>query len=115
MAKNSEKIGVIVAQVGTPEAPTKQALKPYLKNFLSDERMIDMPRWLWLPILHGIILNTRHSKVAKHYEDIWTKRGSPLLDLSRAQVKGLPSRLGSKYEVRLGFAYVEPSIGIAMK
>ena len=73
MTKQSQKIGVVLAQVGTPEAPTRQALYPYLKNFLSDERIIDAPRWWWLPLLHGVILRSRPAKMAKHYQDIWTK------------------------------------------
>lgn len=113
--KQSEKIGVILAQVGTPEAPTKEALYPYLKNFLSDDRMIDSPRWWWLPLLHGIILRTRPARIAKHYADIWTKKGSPLHTLSQAQVDGVQKRLGKKYKVLLGFAYVEPSMNSAMK
>ncbi|MCA9338003.1 ferrochelatase [Candidatus Saccharibacteria bacterium] len=112
---SSQKIGVIVAQVGTPEAPTKKALYPYLKKFLSDDRMIDAPRWVWLPILHGIILRTRPAKIAKHYADIWTRRGSPLLDMSQKQVAGIQKRLGKNFDVVLGFAYVEPSMESAME
>lgn len=115
MNTTREKIGVVLAQVGTPEAPTKKALKPYLKNFLSDERIIDSPRWYWLPILHGIILRRRPAKIAHHYKDIWTKDGSPLLVYSRAQVAGLQKRLGSKFKVVLGFAYAEPSMKSAME
>ncbi len=115
MMKKTEKIGVVLAQVGTPEAPTKEALHPYLKNFLSDERIIDASRWWWLPLLHGVILRTRPAKMAHHYADIWTKKGSPLLDLSQRQVAGVQKRLGKKYKVVLGFAYVEPSMNSAMK
>lgn len=113
--KQSSQIGVILAQVGTPEAPTKEALYPYLRNFLSDERIIDSPRWWWLPLLHGVILRSRPAKMAKHYQDIWTKKGSPLLTLSQAQVAGVQKRLGKNYKVVLGFAYVEPSMNSAMK
>ena len=113
--QQSQTIGVILAQVGTPEAPTKQALTPYLKNFLSDERIIDLPRWWWLPLLHGVILRRRPARIAKHYQDIWTKKGSPLLQLSQAQVKGVQKRLGTQYKVVLGFAYVEPSMNSAMQ
>lgn len=111
----SSKIGVILAQVGTPEQPTKESLRPYLKNFLSDERIIDTPRWYWLPILHGIILQTRPKKIAKHFEEIWTKDGSPLLVHSLAQVKGVQKRLGGKFNVKLGLAYAEPSMHTAMQ
>jgi protoporphyrin/coproporphyrin ferrochelatase len=110
-----QKIGVILAQVGTPEAPTKQALKPYLRAFLSDERIIDSPRWQWLPILHGIVLQRRPAKIAKHFEEIWTDKGSPLLIISQAQVKGVQKRLGSRYVVKLGFAYAEPGMNTAMQ
>lgn len=113
--KQSDKIGVILAQVGTPEAPTKEALYPYLRNFLSDERIIDSPRWWWLPLLHGVILRSRPAKMAKHYQDIWTKKGSPLLALSQVQVAGVQKRLGNHYKVVLGFAYVEPSMNSAMQ
>lgn len=111
----STKIGVILAQVGTPEAPTKKALRPYLKHFLDDERIIDTPRWYWLPILHGIILQIRPKKVAHHFEEIWTKKGSPLYIDSMKQVKGVQQRLGKKYNVKLGFAYAEPSMKTAMQ
>ncbi len=114
MAENP-KIGVIVAQVGTPEAPTKEAIYPYLKNFLSDDRIIDAPRWQWLPILHGIVLRTRPRKVARYYSEIWTRRGSPLRDISMKQVKGIQQRLGNNYKVVLGLAYAEPSITVAME
>lgn len=110
-----QKIGVILAQVGTPEAPTKQALKPYLRAFLSDDRMIDSPRWWWLPLLHGVILQRRPAAVAKHFQEIWTDKGSPLLLTSRAQVRGVQKRLGSQFVVKLGFAYAEPGMNTAMQ
>ena len=115
MPNKTEKIGVVLAQVGTPEAPTKEALYPYLKNFLSDERIIDSPRWWWIPFLNGVILRTRPAKMAHHYQDIWTKKGSPLHALSQAQVNGVQKRLGNGYKVVLGFAYVEPSMNSAMR
>lgn len=111
----SSKIGVILAQVGTPAAPTKKALKPYLKQFLSDERIIDSPRLLWLPVLHGIILRVRPKRIAHHFADIWTPKGSPLLIHSMAQVKGVQKRLGKKFVVKLGLAYADPSMNTAMQ
>jgi len=113
--KPKPRIGVVLAQIGTPEAPTEEALRSYLGKFLSDERIIDSPRWWWLPVLHGAVLRKRPAAMARHYEDIWTRHGSPLLDFSRAQVAGVQERLGPRYEVVLGFAYAEPSMRSAMQ
>ncbi|NKB67362.1 MAG: ferrochelatase [Candidatus Latescibacteria bacterium] len=107
-------IGVLVAQLGTPEAPTAKALKPYLRQFLSDPRVIDLPRWKWLPILHLFILTRRPARSAALYQNIWRPEGSPLLLYSRAQAEGLQQRLGSQYRVVLGMRYGEPSIARAM-
>ena len=79
------KIGVLLTNLGTPDAPTKKALKIYLQEFLSDKRVIELPNWKWKPILNGIILNTRPGKVAKAYESIWTDEGSPLLVTTNKQ------------------------------
>lgn len=111
---NLNKIGVILAQVGTPEAPTKSALRTYLKKFLSDKRVVDYPRWWWLPLLHGVILNTRPAKSAEAYREIWTDNGSPLLIHSQGQVAGVQERLGVQYRVALGLAYSTPSIADAV-
>ena len=75
---SSPKIGVLLTNLGTPDAPTKAALKTYLKEFLSDPRVIEPPppRWLWLLILNGIILNTRPKKSAKKYQSVWNLYGS---------------------------------------
>lgn len=72
------KIGVLLINLGTPDAPTAKALRPYLKQFLSDPRVIEIPRWIWWFILHGIILNTRPRKSAEKYAQIWMPEGSPL-------------------------------------
>ena len=71
-------IGVLLCNLGTPDEPTRKAVKRYLAEFLSDPRIVELPRILWLPILHGIILNTRPSRSAHAYSKIWTKSGSPL-------------------------------------
>ncbi|MEO8992568.1 MAG: ferrochelatase [Nitrosospira sp.] len=70
--------GILLVNLGTPEAPTAQALRPYLKQFLSSPRVIEFPRWVWWPILNGIILNTRPKKSAEKYALIWMAEGSPL-------------------------------------
>ncbi|MBB5019858.1 ferrochelatase [Chitinivorax tropicus] len=74
----AQRIGVLLINLGSPAAPTKQALKPYLREFLSDQRIVELPGWLWQPILRGIILNTRPKHSAEKYAAIWTKDGSPL-------------------------------------
>ncbi|GJL72567.1 MAG: ferrochelatase [Nitrosomonas sp.] len=75
---SQKKTGVLLINLGTPEAPTAQAVRPYLREFLSNRRIIEIPKWLWLPILHGIILNFRPKKSAEKYAQIWMPEGSPL-------------------------------------
>ncbi|SFN81905.1 ferrochelatase [Nitrosospira briensis] len=70
--------GILLVNLGTPDAPTAQALRPYLKQFLSNPRVVEIPRWAWWPILNGIILNTRPKKSAEKYAQIWMPEGSPL-------------------------------------
>jgi protoporphyrin/coproporphyrin ferrochelatase len=114
-SKSNPRIGVLVAQLGTPDAPTPGALRPYLKQFLSDRRVIDYPAWVWQPILRGIILVTRPRRSARLYNRIWLKDGSPLLVYSNAQVDGLQTRLGDDYRVILGMTYGNPSIASAIQ
>lgn len=110
----SHKIGVLIGQLGTPDAPTAKALRPYLKQFLSDMRVIDYSPFLWQPLLRGIILNTRPRKSAKLYARIWLKEGSPLLVYSQQQAEKLQTLLGNKFRVILGMRYGNPSIGSAI-
>ena len=110
----SDRIGVLVAQLGTPDAPTAQAVRPYLRQFLSDQRVIDYPAWAWQPILRGMILRTRPARSARLYARIWMPEGSPLRVYSDAQVEGLQARLGSLYSVVLGMTYGSPSIESAL-
>src|SRR5437667_54226 len=72
------KTAVLLVNLGTPDAPTPRAVRRYLKQFLSDPRVIEIPRALWLPILHGLVLNTRPRKSARKYASIWSSEGSPL-------------------------------------
>lgn len=72
------RTGILLVNLGTPDAPTAQALRPYLKQFLSNPRVIEMPQWAWWPILNGIILNTRPKKSAEKYAQVWMPEGSPL-------------------------------------
>jgi ferrochelatase len=115
MTNVSRPIGVLVAQLGTPDAPTPQALRPYLRQFLSDMRVIDYHPLLWQPILRGIILRSRPKRSARLYARIWMKEGSPLLHYSKAQTEGLQARLGGEYRVVLGMRYGQPSITQAMR
>lgn len=112
---NQPPVGVILAQIGTPDAPSAKAVRPYLKRFLSDRRIIDYHPLLWQPLLRGIILRTRPRRSAKLYQEIWMKEGSPLLVHSRAQQTALQSLLGSRYQVELGLAYSEPSMQQAFR
>lgn len=107
---NSGKIGVLVVNLGTPDAPDPQAVKRYLKEFLSDPRVIEIPAIIWQVILRGIILNTRPKKSAKAYAKVWTDRGSPLLAITQDQAIGLQQCLGERVMVRHAMRYGRPSI-----
>ncbi len=110
----SDKIGVLLVNLGTPDAPTAPAVRRYLREFLSDERIVDLPRPLWLPVLHGIILNTRPAKTAKAYAAIWRDEPaeSPLLYYTRAQATGLANSFADEAEIVVDFAmrYGSPAI-----
>ena len=73
------KIGVLLTNTGTPDAPTSSAIRHYLKEFLSDSRVVQIPRFIWWPILYGFILRFRPKRSLKLYQEIWTDQGSPLL------------------------------------
>jgi protoporphyrin/coproporphyrin ferrochelatase len=105
------RIGVLLVNLGTPEAPTPKAVKRYLKQFLSDRRVVELPALLWQPILRGIILNTRPKKSAANYAKVWTDKGSPLAFHTVAQADALTARMGGAVIVRHAMRYGEPSIG----
>ncbi len=88
------KIGVLLVNLGTPDAPEKQAVKRYLKQFLSDKRVVEIPSIIWQPILRGIILNTRPAKSAEAYGLVWTEDGSPLAFYTRKQAEKLAGKIG---------------------
>ncbi|MXX41356.1 MAG: ferrochelatase [Gemmatimonadetes bacterium] len=115
MPASSSKIGVLVAQLGTPQAPTARALRPYLRQFLSDPRVIDLHPLRWYPILYLFVLTRRPARSAALYANIWTDEGSPLMVHSQAQTRGLQERLGASYRVVLGMRYGEPSIERAVQ
>jgi ferrochelatase len=111
--------GVLLTNTGSPAAPTPEALKPYLAEFLADRRIVNLPRWLWLPILHMIILNTRPQRSARLYQNIWTEAGSPLMTIVARQEAGLQTRLEDRLSgpVRVvsGMRYGQPSIKMALE
>ena len=81
------KTGILLTNLGTPDEPTTHSLRTYLKQFLSDGRVIETPKAIWWLILNGIILNTRPAKSAKNYRSVWTEEGSPLLVNTQKQKK----------------------------
>ncbi len=110
----SVKSGVLLVNLGTPQAPTPSAVKRYLKQFLSDRRVVDVPRFIWWPLLRGVILPLRSPRVAKLYQSIWMEEGSPLMVYSRRQEKALSAALGD-VPVALGMSYGQPSLDSAVQ
>lgn len=110
----SKKIGVLITNLGTPDSPTTAALRPYLKEFLSDPRVVEVPRLIWWMILNFIILRIRPRRSAKAYETVWTDEGSPLLAITKAQADALSEKCRKEYgdDVVVEFAmrYGNPSI-----
>lgn len=99
------RVGVLLVNLGTPEAPTAKALRPYLKQFLSEPRIVEFPRWLWWFILNGIILNIRPAKSAGKYEQIWTAEGSPLKVHTERQTAQVAALLGEQVDSPLVVEY----------
>ncbi len=113
------KVGVLITNLGTPDAPKTKELRRYLEEFLSDPRVIELPRWKWWPILHGIVLRTRPKKSAEAYESVWTEEGSPLLTYTKQQCEGLKKRLQFRYgehiEVAYAMRYGNPSVSSVLE
>ncbi len=120
----SPRVGVLLVNLGTPDAPTPSALWRYLAQFLTDPRVIEIPPAMWKPILYGVVLATRPAASAKKYATIWTKDGSPLLVHSVKQKTLLQGYLGQRLKgaglsadlcpVEVGMRYGEPSVGAAL-
>ena len=104
------KLGALLINLGTPEAPEPAAVRAYLAEFLSDRRVIEIPAIAWQPILRGIILRTRPRKSAEAYAQIWTEHGSPLAAITRRIAEDLQARLGDVAIVRHAMRYGRPSI-----
>lgn len=107
------KTGILLANLGTPDAPTPDAVKRYLRQFLSDKRVVDTPRLLWWPLLRGVILPLRAPRVAKLYQSVWMDEGSPLMVYSRRQQQALAARLPDT-PVALGMSYGSPALESAV-
>ncbi|HDZ0635709.1 ferrochelatase [Klebsiella pneumoniae] len=107
------KTGILLANLGTPDAPTLGAVKRYLRQFLSDKRVVDTSRLLWWPLLRGVILPIRSPRVAKLYQSVWMEEGSPLMVYSRRQQQALAARLPDT-PVALGMSYGSPSLASAV-
>lgn len=112
------KVGILLANLGTPDAPTAKVLRPYLRQFLSDTRVVEIPRIIWWFILNCIILVIRPKKSAEKYASVWTKEGSPLLVHTQKQALLLRGFLGQKikspFTVELGMSYGNPSMASAI-
>jgi len=112
-------LGVLITNLGTPEAPTPRAIRKYLAEFLWDPRVVEIPRPIWWLILHGIILRTRPRAKSGDYEKIWTDEGSPLLVISKQQREALQTKLSNlcsgPVKVELAMRYGQPSIASALE
>ena len=115
----ARKTAVLLVNLGSPESPTTRAVRKYLKQFLSDPRVVEIPRALWLPLLHGIILNTRPKRSAEKYARIWGNAGAPLAAHTRSQAellqRALQQRIASPFSVEFAMRYGEPSIGATLR
>ena len=113
-----ESLGVLVVNLGTPDEPSPGAVRRYLRQFLSDPRVVEIPRPIWLMILYGFILPFRPKQSAEAYSKIWTDDGSPLLliseDITRSLQDALKQRFSGPVHAALGMSYGKPSIPAAL-
>src|SRR5579862_949548 len=114
----AERIGILLVNSGTPEAPTAAGVRRFLRRFLSDPRVVELPRLVWLPLLYGVILPLRPARIAPKYRRIWSEAGSPLRDLSEQLRKELSGALARQVlaplSVELGMLYSPPSVREAL-
>lgn len=109
------KIGVLLINLGTPDAPEVRAVRRYLAEFLSDPRVVEIPAIAWKPILHGIILRTRPKKSAEAYNQVWTNEGSPLAVIAKRQAQALRQRMRDEGVVEYAMRYGNPGIARAIE
>lgn len=104
------KVGVLLVNLGTPDAPDPTSVRRYLREFLSDRRVVEIPRLVWQPILHGAILTTRPKKSAHAYSQVWTEEGSPLAVHTRATAQAMQAAMGDGVVVDWAMRYGNPDI-----
>ena len=109
------KLGVLLVNLGTPDAPDARAVRRYLAEFLSDRRVVEIPPLLWQPILRGAILTTRPKKSAHAYAQVWGEDGSPLAAITAAQALALQARLGAGVTVAHAMRYGKPALGAELQ
>ena len=105
------KVGVLLINLGTPNRPEPGAVRLYLREFLSDPRVVEIPRFIWQPILRGIILRSRPRKSAHAYRQVWTEEGSPLAAISARQARALEGAFGPDVLIDFAMRYGAPAIG----
>ncbi|MDK4689632.1 ferrochelatase [Kingella negevensis] len=109
-----QQVGVLLINLGTPAVPTAEAVRPFLRKFLSDSRVIELSPFIWQPILHGFVLPFRSKKSAHAYEKVWLKEGSPLDVFTHRQLEGLRERLPEHVHCAYAMTYSEPSVHEAL-
>ena len=105
-----DRVGVLLVNLGTPDAPDARSVRRYLAEFLSDRRVVEIPPLLWQPILRGLVLTTRPRRSAEAYAQVWGEDGSPMATITAAQAKALQERLGDAVLVRHAMRYGRPAI-----
>jgi ferrochelatase len=108
------RIGVLLINLGTPDAPEARAVRRYLAEFLSDPRVVEIPAIAWKPILHGLILRTRPRRSAEAYNQVWTNQGSPLAVIARRQAHALRERFEGRVNVHYAMRYGNPGIAAGL-
>jgi ferrochelatase len=115
----AERIGILLVNTGTPEAPEAREVRKFLARFLSDPRVVELPRPVWLPILHGLVLPFRPARSAERYRKIWSAYGSPLLELTgrlRSEIAlTLAQRVLAPFTVEVGMLYSQPTVKSALE
>ncbi|MCL1051281.1 ferrochelatase [Shewanella abyssi] len=116
--KRRGKTGVLLVNLGTPDEPTAAAVRRYLAEFLADPRVVEIPRLVWMIILHGIILRVRPAKSAALYQQVWSKDGSPLMDITQRQTRKLSQyfeQTGKDVSVQFCMRYGQPSVATTLQ